>query len=282
MADQKTKTTSTIERKPDGTIQLFLVLPWVEVEKSRESIITKAVEQAEITGFRKGKAPRNVVEPTLDQTKVNEEALRKLLPQEYIKAVQEHALNPIMTPRIHVDKLETGKDWAITALTCEMPEVKLKSYKDAIKKVTAKSKIVVPGKTQQEASLDEIVNVLLENTEVIVPSLLTEQELDRLLSQTLDEIKRLGMTLDQYLASTGKTPEALRDDYRKKAENDIKIEFVLQKIAETEKISVEPKELDEAIQKAKDPIERENLEKNRYVLASILRQQKTLDFLKSL
>ena len=102
------------------------------------------------------------------------------------------------------------------------------------------------------------------------------------MAQTLDEVKRLGLTLDQYLASTGRNTEALREEYAKKAEGDIKLEFILQKIAEDEKITVEEKEIDEAITQAKTEVERQNLQNNRYLLASIIRQQKTLDFLRNL
>lgn len=277
-----TAQTSTIERQEDGTIQLTLTLKKEEISKVKEEFINHAVAGAEITGFRKGKAPRNVVESTLDKTKVNEEILKKLLPQVYVQAVQEHNLRPIINPKIHVDKLEDNADWIVIAQTCELPDVKLNKYKDAVKQVTAKSKIILPGKEKLEPSLDEIVSAVLSEAKVVIPNLLLEQEVDRLLSQTLDEIKRLGLTLDQYLASTNKKPEDLRLDYRKKAENDISLEFSLQKIAEDEKIVVEDIEINEAIQKAKNPIEKENLEKNRYVLASILRQQKTLDFLKKL
>ena len=56
----------------------------------------------------------------------------------------------------------------------------------------------------------------------------------------------------------------------------------MQKIADLENIKVEEKELNEALEKAKDEKEREYLEKNRYMLAGILRQQKTFDFLKNL
>ena len=98
----------------------------------------------------------------------------------------------------------------------------------------------------------------------------------------MDEVKRLGLTLDQYLASTGRNTEALRTEYAKKAENDIKLEFLLQKIADDEKITVEETEIDEAIGQAKTEAEKQNLQNNRYLLASIIRQQKTLDFLRSL
>jgi FKBP-type peptidyl-prolyl cis-trans isomerase (trigger factor) len=276
---------STMEKQQDGTVTLTMTIPWDEVKKAREEIINKAVETAEIQGFRKGKAPRNVVEKTLNQAKVRDEVLQKILPAAYMQAVTEQQIRPIINPRVNVEKLDDNADWVVTAVTCEIPEVKLGKYKDAVQKLTAKSKIIVPGKEKQEPSVDDIMFAILENIEIVIPSILTEQEVDRLLAQTLDEIKRLGLTLEQYLSSTGKTPEQLRDEYKQKASNDIKLEFALQKIekiAETEKISVGEKEIEEAIQKAKDPVEKQNLENNRYLLASILRQQKTVDFLKNL
>jgi trigger factor len=126
------------------------------------------------------------------------------------------------------------------------------------------------------------VKALLESVTAEIPAILIENETDRLLSQTLDDVKKLGMTLDQYLASTGKKPEDLRNEYRKKADQDIKLEFALLKIAEEEKIAVEEKEIEEAIKAAKSDDEKKNLETNKYLLANILRQQKTLDFLKNL
>ena len=141
---------------------------------------------------------------------------------------------------------------------------------------------MIPGKEQVSPSLDEIIKALLGAVSIQIPKILVDTETDRLLAQTLDEVKRLGLTLDQYLASTGKSAQQLRDDYAKKAQDDLTLEFALGRIAEDEHIVVEQKEIDEAIQKAKDGTERDNLEKNRYLLASILRQQKTLDFLKNL
>ena len=123
---------------------------------------------------------------------------------------------------------------------------------------------------------------MIDSTKVEIPEILLESEVNRLLAQTLDEIKRLGLTLDQYLSTSGKTPKSLREEYREKARTDIALEFALQKIAKDEKITVEEKDIQEAIQKVKTPDEKKNLENNRYMLANILRQQKTLDFLKSL
>lgn len=266
----------------DGTITLTITIPKAEVAKERAKQIAEYTKTANLPGFRKGKAPQKLVEEKIDQEKLNEEILKKLLPMFYVEAIKEHDLKPIVHPKIHVGKIDAGEDWEFSAITCEMPVVTLKDYKKAIKDLTAKSKIVIPGKEKQEVAFEEVVKTLLAQAEVTIPSLLVEQEVDRLLSQTLDEIKTLGLTLDQYLASTKKTAEQLRADYAQKAEGDIKIEFVLQKVAETEKIVVEDAEIDEAIAKAKSEAEKANLEANKYLLANILRQQKTLDFLKNL
>ena len=101
-------------------------------------------------------------------------------------------------------------------------------------------------------------------------------------NQSLDEIKKLGLTLDQYLSSTGKTAEMLRLEAEGKAANDLKLEFTLRKVADSEKITVSDADLENTIGKAKTSEEKQNLQANKYLLASILRQQKTLDFLRSL
>ncbi len=279
MSDSKK---SVMARKDDGSITLIVTLPQADIAKLREEVVVKAVSEAELPGFRKGKAPRNVVEERLDAAKIQEEILKKLLPPAYIKAVEEHNIKPIMNPKIHIQKIEKDQDWVFEATTCEAPAITLGSYKDKVKGITAKSKIIVPGKEKQEPNFDEIMQTILESATMTIPAILVQQEADRHLAQTLDEIKKLGLTLDQYLSSTGKNPDALRKEFEEKATSDMKLEFILQKIADDEKITVEQKEVEEAIQKATNPQERENLSRNPYLLASILRQQKTLDFLKNL
>ncbi|HUD44452.1 MAG TPA: trigger factor [Patescibacteria group bacterium] len=273
---------STLERDTKGNITLQISLPWEKVKTAKQTVLTSFAKDMTLQGFRKGKAPLNVAAEHIDPDRLREETLKMLLPDAYVAAVKEHNLNPIVNPKIHVDKLEDDKDWTFSAVTCEMPKVVLGDYKKKVKDITAKSKIAIPGKEQQEPNFDEIMKVLVSTAEITVPEMIVEQEVDRLLSQTLDEVKKLGLTLDQYLSSTGKSAEQLRTDYREKAINDIKMEFILQQVAQEEKITVEENELDEAVQKAKSPQEKEYLQHNKYMLANILKQQKTLDFLKNL
>lgn len=286
---------SAIVKEKDGTIKLTITIPSNEVIKTKNEVVEVMIQNATLPGFRKGKAPRKLVEEKLDKASIQEEVLKKLLPKFYVDAVSENKLKPIINPKIHVDKLEDlstlsdpelaegeSKGWTFTALTCEAPIIELGSYRENVKKINAKSKIIVPGKEPEKPKSEEIIKALLDSINCQIPKILIDQEVDRLLSQLLDEVKRLGLNLDQYLASTGKTPESVRKDYEQKAENDIKFEFALQQIADKENITVDQKEVDEAINKAKDDQERKNLEANRYLLTSILRQQKTLDFLRNL
>lgn len=281
---------SILAKLPDGTLTLTIAIPAADVKKAREEAVEHAVTEAELPGFRKGKAPKNLVEEKLDPLRLQEDTLRHLLPKAYSAAVLEHNLKPIVSPKIQITKLEDPstssgqgeKDWEFTATTCEMPEVKLGEYKKAVKDVTAKSKIEIAGKEKKEIPFDEIMQAIVSKAEINVPSILVESEVERMLSQMLDDVKALGLSLDQYLASTHKTVEQVREEYATRAKTDVTVEFVLQKIADEEKITVSEQEVNEAILKATNPAEKANLERNKYVLAAILRQQKTFDYLKNL
>ena len=124
--------TSQIQRLGDGTIELLITIPWAEVAKTYEHVIEEMVQSAELPGFRKGKAPRAVVEEKLDKTKVYEEALKHIIPEAYGKAVEEQKIRPIIQPKIELKEATEGKDWIVRALTCEKPSVTLGEYKKAI------------------------------------------------------------------------------------------------------------------------------------------------------
>ena len=196
---------SAIEKQENGTVRLTITVPAADVKKTREAIVAQYAESAQVPGFRKGKAPKKLVEERIDNQKVDEELLKTILPAYYSQAVREHNLTPIINPRVHIEKLEEGKDLQFVAETCEAPDVNLGSYKEEVRKVTAKSKIVVPGKEPEPVSFDQIMGALMKSTTVKVPAIIIEQEAQRLLSQTLDEVKKLGLTLEQYLGSTGRT-----------------------------------------------------------------------------
>ena len=272
-----------VERLKDGTIKINLVIPQSKIAEVGTVVIDDLAKQVTVQGFRKGNAPKEIAAQHLSPDTIREEILKRLLPDAYMKAVEENKLKPIMNPKMHIEKVEEGQDWVFSAHTCELPEVDPGDYKKNAKSVIAKNKPEAGKENEaKKPPMDQIVKAVLEDAKVNVPEVLIDQEADRLLSQLLQDIKKLGLSLDQYLGSTNRKPEDLKEEYKKRAEQDIKLEFVLQKIAEVEKVAVDEKEVNEAIMKAQSPAERQHMEANKYLLAGILRQQKTLDLLANL
>lgn len=287
---------STLTKLPKETVELTITISPERIKIAYEKILKEVIETAEIKGFRKGKAPKEVVLKTLDKKRIYEEVIKEVLPESYSESLKQHDLHPISDPQVSLvspqdlAELEKGVELILKARTAQRPIIVLKNYQEEIKKLKATKSIWVPGKgepekadnKEKELSLEEIIKVLLDNTEAEISDFLIEQEANRLLGQTLDEIKKLGLTLDQYLSSTKKTVETLKSEASQKALNDLKLEFVLGEVAKTEKIVVSQEDLEKVITENKDPKAQENLRSQSYMLAAILLQQKTLDFLKNL
>ena len=109
--------------------------------------------------------------------------------------------------------------------------------------------------------------------------MLTENEVNRQLSDLIDQTKKLGLSVDQYLASTGRTSDSIRKEYEATARRTLTLEFALESIADKEEIFVSDDDIESALKAMKSEEERTAISKERYYLASILRRQKTIDFL---
>lgn len=281
---------SFMQRLSDGTIEFTITVPWTEVAAEYEKAVTHMVEHAQVDGFRKGKAPRAVVEAKLDKTKVYEEVLKDLLPAVYGKTIEEHKIRPIVQPKIELKEATENKDWTIRALTCEKPDVTVGEYKKAIQELKASktAKIWKPGDAPQEKdkpqkpTLDEILKALYDHVKISLPKLLLEHEVNRLLSDLIDQTKKLGMSVEQYLSSTGRTADTVRKEYEGQASRTLVLEFAMEHIADKEGILVSDDDIDTVIKTAKTDQEKESLTAQRYYIASVLRRQKTLDFLAAL
>lgn len=275
--------TTSLNRQSDNTIELTLTIPWSEVTQNYQSVVENAVQNAQLPGFRKGKAPRDLVEKNLDKTKLYEEVLKILIPKSYNQAITELKIQPIISPKVELKEANEGKDWVIRVITCEKPEVTLGDYKKAI--IDSKgSKIWKPGADEKtkKPTLNELLQALFGVVTVTLPSLLIEHEVNRLLSDLLDQTKKLGLSVEQYLASTGRSADSIRHEYEEQAKRTLTLEFALEDIADKEGILVSDDELDKVINNAKTEEEKKALSSQRYYLASILRRQKTLDLLASL
>lgn len=277
-----------LKNLPKSTAELEINIPWSEVKVSYEKTFTDLVKEIEIPGFRKGKAPRKLIEEKINRSHVYERVVKDLIPQVYTKAIQEHKLTPISAPKIEVLKAKEGEDWVIKATIALKPLINLKNYKQKLTTLKGvKAKIWTPGKPEEKkedkkTSLEEILKALLEEVEVELSDLLISEEANRLLANLVDQTQKLGLTVEQYLMAKGKTTEQIRAEYAKQAADNLKIEFILAEIADKENITVSKEDIDGLISKVKDTQEQERLKKDSYYLAHLIRQQKTIDYLSNL
>lgn len=282
---------SALNRSTDGTIELTITIPRNKVSEAYQKTLAQVAKGIEIKGFRKGKAPLNKVEEKIGKTKIYEEVLKTLIPEVYLEAVKEHNLKPIVNPQISVISLAEGKNWQIKAITCELPNVDLSDYKEGIRKVLASEKIWVPGKKKEEVTeekesdrLRKIFQTLLNTVKVQIPELLIQDEVARMLSRLIDQTGRLGLTVEQYLSSVGKTSDQLRQEYRQQAEESIKLELILSTIADQEKIEVSDEETKRMIEASPDEKTRKEMDTpiQRTYIRQLLRKRKVIDNLSKL
>jgi trigger factor len=96
-----------------------------ELEKSLDEAYHHLVNEVSVPGFRKGKAPRAILEQHIGKRHLLEEALEHLIPQLYEQAVESQKLEPIARPQIEVTQTEPLFFKAIVSLR---PEIKLGDY----------------------------------------------------------------------------------------------------------------------------------------------------------
>jgi len=274
-----------------------LHLPWEEIKNKYEEVVNKSAADAQIKGFRKGKAPKKLVEETLDKSKVYSLVVQEILPSYYETAVKENNLKPIVNPKISLNSAKENENWEVRILIAEKPQFDLGNYKEEIAKINKSAEIWVPGKDEakkdkendpqaiqkkKDEKIQAALKWLAENIKIDFSDLIIEEEVNRRLSQLVEQTQKLGLTIEQYLISTGKTVDQIKSEYQKEATSLWQIEFILEEISNKENLSVEEKEINELIEKAGSDEEKKALSSQKYLLASVVRRQKTLDFLANL
>ncbi len=116
---------TTLESTDKHTVKLT-----VEVEPERfgrdlERAYRKVAEQVRIPGFRKGKAPRPIIDAQVGRETVLQEFLEDAVPRYYREALREHELAPISQPDIDLQQLEEGKPFVFSATVEVRPRLHL-------------------------------------------------------------------------------------------------------------------------------------------------------------
>jgi trigger factor len=118
-----------VRTEPGSRAVLDVELPEDEVARAMDKAYVTLARRVQVPGFRRGKAPRDILERFVGTDAVREEALRRLLPESYSEAVTKAGIEPISRPSIEVKGIGDGKGLRFTATVDVYPEVTLPDYR---------------------------------------------------------------------------------------------------------------------------------------------------------
>lgn len=284
--------TSVIAREDDGNVQITFTIPFPLVKRAQDETIAEMAKDMEVPGFRKGNAPLSKVAEKISQNALIEHSLSHLLPRALADAVNENKLKIAIYPKFELVSAKEGEAWQIKGTTCELPSIELGEYKKAIQGASRTSGIWTPGKgapeKPKEPSKEEkeqaVIKALLESVKIKIPKILIEEEVSNRLSNLLSRLEKLGLALESYLASIGKSIDSIRAEYEAQAKDAIALDLILTKIAEAEGLKVGEGEIDAALNMSTATTspkveDKEDLESRKRMIESILKRRQALDFL---
>ena len=129
---------STIEKLSSNKVKLHFVVEPELFETGMQAAYKKNVGKINVPGFRRGKAPRKVVEMMYGENIFYEDAIDEIFPKVYSEAVKEHDITPVDRPEFNLEQIGSGKELIFDIEVFVKPDVELGQYKgvEAVKHTT--------------------------------------------------------------------------------------------------------------------------------------------------
>ena len=128
-------------------VQVDVVVDEKTWKEAQDKAFDKLAENVTIDGFRKGKAPKNLVKAHVDPMKVLDEAINALLPKIYGEIIEQDGIRPYARPQVDVTKV-SDTELEVKFVLVTAPEVKLGKYKGL---KIGKEEVKVTAKDVEEA-----------------------------------------------------------------------------------------------------------------------------------
>ena len=141
-------------------VQVDVVVDEKSWKDAQDKAFNKLAENVTIDGFRKGKAPKNLVKSKIDPMKVLDEAINSLLPKIYEEIIREDGIRPYARPSVDVTKV-SDTELEVKFVLVTAPEIKLGQYKGL---QIGKKEVKVTKKDLEEA----LEGALKENSTLVV------------------------------------------------------------------------------------------------------------------
>ncbi len=152
-----------VETLEKSMAKLKVTMPAEDIDKAMQAVYTRNRGKFQIPGFRKGHAPRKLIEQMYGKGVFFEDAINDLLPEAYEKAYKESGLDIVSRPEITFEEMEIGKDAVFTALVAVKPPVTLGEYKGLVAEKTDVT--VTEEDVMKEIRHDQEMNSTLKTVE---------------------------------------------------------------------------------------------------------------------
>ena len=195
-----------------------------------------------------------------------------IVPLNAVEEDVEKTLHAVRTSRKESEKLE------------ELPELNdefaraIGAFTDVadLKEKIKQGLTIEKERAEKDKRRGAIIEALLEKTEMKVPRIFVESELEKIFGQLKDDVARAGLTVEEYLKRIGKDEDELRNDFRAQAEKRAKLQLLLNKIAEEEKIEADEAAVEEEMKHALEHFKDAKPELLRIHIQTVLRNEKVL------
>ncbi|HEX9059175.1 MAG TPA: trigger factor [Clostridia bacterium] len=127
-----------VENIEKNVVQLEIEVDSQKFEEGMKKSYSKNVKRFNVPGFRKGKAPRNIVERYYGEQSLYEDAFLFVYPEAYDAAIEENKLEPIERPQLDIKQIGSGQNLVFTAKVTVKPEVTPGNYKGVMAEKSVK------------------------------------------------------------------------------------------------------------------------------------------------
>ena len=121
---------TTFEKLSSNKVKLGFTVDAAKFDEAIRKAYQKDVKNITIPGFRKGKAPMQVIENHYGAGVFYEDAFEILFPEVYQAALTEHSVTPVDRPELNMEQIEKGKDLIFSVEVFVTPDVELGQYKN--------------------------------------------------------------------------------------------------------------------------------------------------------
>lgn len=150
---------TTIKKLEKSEVEIVGVLEVAEFEKYEDKALERIGERLELPGFRKGKAPVDIIKGNVQEMELLQEMAEIALMDNYIKILEENKIDAIGRPEIAITKIGKGSDLEFKIVTATLPEMKLGDYKKIAKEQNSKpefKKEIVVDEAEVEKTILEL------------------------------------------------------------------------------------------------------------------------------